>query len=155
MASVFSCRPYRRPVPEHATWSESGTYLFFQRPFCGQFWQGRIVFSSVLLIAQTRPSRRPAFLVPVALLIFSLALCVATRFVHYYSSYNAGTNASSYSPLSKRQDLEKDALQWSVPVQAVAFFVPPSYDRLVLVPVVAPRPPLSDQSLFDRPPPSF
>jgi len=81
-------------------------------------------------------------------------MCVVTRFVHYYAPYENGTKAGTFSPLAKRQDLEKDTLQWSVPVVAVAYFPPPKYERLVLKVGVAPRPALTDKSLFNRPPPS-
>jgi hypothetical protein len=101
-----------------------------------------------------RWKRKLSLLGPVALLTFSLAISVATRFVHYYTPYETGTKTSPYAPQSKRQDLEKDALRWAVPVLAVAFFLPPTFEVLDSKPIPSPRPPRIDQKLFNRPPPS-
>jgi hypothetical protein len=101
------------------------------------------------------PRISPAIRIPVALLVFSLAMCVATRFVHYYEPYGSANNAASYSPQSKRQDLEKDAVRWTKPVQTVSFFPPPpAFQRLAFTPEIIPQAPLLDKSLFNRPPPS-
>jgi hypothetical protein len=93
-------------------------------------------------------------LAPVFLLTFSLAMSVATRFVHYYEPYHSSAKASPYSPQSKRQDLEKDALRWKVPVLASAFFLPPSFAPIVQKPISASRPPLFEENRYNRPPPS-
>jgi hypothetical protein len=102
----------------------------------------------------SRRKRKFSLLGTVAFLTFTLAMSVATRFVHYYEPYESGTKTSSYAPQSKRQDLEKDALRYAMPVLAVAFFLPPTFETLEAEPIPAPRPPLIDQNLFNRPPPS-
>lgn len=98
--------------------------------------------------------RRLQRLVPAALLILSLALSVSTRFVHFYEAYHTDSKASSYSPQSKRQDLEKDAVQWTPPRAAFAYLPPPSFEQVIYEDVGSAHRPILDARMFNRPPPS-
>ncbi len=100
-----------------------------------------------------RARERTASLVSVALLIFSLSVSVATRFVHYYEPYQTNTKATPYSPQSKRQDLERDGLQFGVPVVEVAYLPPPRFEKLILEPQPLTRTSIINQRLYTRPPP--
>jgi len=98
--------------------------------------------------------RQLRMVVPVAVLTLSLAVSVATRFVHYYRPLETGTKATEFSAKSKRQDLEKDALQWAAPILVATLLLPPRPERLEFRPIRLPRPPLIDYSRYNRPPPA-
>lgn len=115
-------------------------------------WSGTI--NSEMQRVSTWRGRRLQRLVPVALLTVSLALSVATRFVHYYEAYHTDSKAASYSPQSKRQDLEKDAVQWTPPATAVTYFPPPTFERVTFKDIGSSHRPVLDARLFNRPPPS-
>ncbi len=89
-----------------------------------------------------------------SLLMLSLAVSVATRFVHYYTAFHTISVAQSNSPQQKRQDLEKDALQWAPPALQISMLHLP-VTRAELAPVAIPRTQvLFLESLYNRPPPA-
>jgi hypothetical protein len=55
----------------------------------------------------------------------SLAVSVATRFIHYYTLFHTSTAVQNNASLQKRQDLEKDAPQWTPPAPQIAILRPP------------------------------
>ncbi len=99
--------------------------------------------------------RRMAFALIVRLLALSLAVSVASRFVHYYVMFHPAADVRCNCPDDKRQDLERDSLHWIAPVPQVAIL------RLLRVRLELPSKPvlryelLSEESRYNRPPPAL
>jgi hypothetical protein len=96
---------------------------------------------------------RAAFALMVSLLVLSLALSVSTRFVRHYTPVHSTTSAQCDGSQQKRQDLEKDSLQWAPPTPQVSILYLPV--ARVAAPIDAPRhDALLDEFLYNRPPPA-
>lgn len=109
----------------------------------------RAIFNPV---EQTK-RRRVAFALIVRLLALSLAVSVASRFVHYYVMLHPATGVRCDCRDNKRQDLERDAEQWTAPVPQISILYLPKV-RIELPPAPMPRYEFYfDDSLYKRPPP--
>jgi len=89
------------------------------------------------------------------LLALSLAVSVASRFVHYYALFHPASSVGCNCVEPKRQDLERDAAEWTPPA--------PKIEILYLPVVHAGTPEIAQaypetvflEFLYDRPPPAL
>jgi hypothetical protein len=89
----------------------------------------------------------------ISVVMFSLALTLATRTFHDTTSNNAATVQSS-SPQAMRQHMDRDAVRWAAPVATLAVAQAPTFYPRV-TPVGPPLPTLLlEESLYNRPPPT-
>jgi hypothetical protein len=91
-------------------------------------------------------------LVLVSVIMFSLAVTLATRTFHDTTSLSTAVQSSSLQAV--RQHMDRDAVRWTAPVATVAVAQAPTF-----YPRVAPAgPPLPtlflEENLYNRPPPA-
>jgi hypothetical protein len=88
----------------------------------------------------------------VGVVMFSLALTLATRTFHDRTSHS--TMVRSSSPQVMRQHMDRDAVRWAAPVAKITVAQAPTFDPRV-APAGPPLPTLLlEENLYDRPPPS-
>jgi len=91
-------------------------------------------------------------LVLVSVVMFSLALTLATRTFHDATSLSTTVQSSSLQAM--RQHMDRDAVRWTAPVATLAVAQAPTF-----YPRVAPAGPplptlLLEENLYNRPPPA-